>query len=257
LALALNGAVTTNYFIWLFVKPSQWILLGALLALVFWRRPVGRRIGLVTLGLVVVFGLVPTGAWLMRPLETRFAVPNLSGDVTGVVVLSGSERVRLSALYLQPQLSAAGDRLTTFLLLAARYPQARLVYTGSAPEARIARSLLLGAGIEAGRIRFDERPRNTCDSARTAHALVEPRDGEQWLLVTSAFHMPRSIACFRAVGWDVIPYPADFRRGPSPWHVEMVDNLGDLDLAAHEWLGLVYYRLRGYTDELFPAPAPL
>jgi uncharacterized SAM-binding protein YcdF (DUF218 family) len=249
--------MTANYMIWLFVEPSQWILLGALLTLVCWRRPLGRRVGLATAGLVVLFGIVPTGAWLMQPLETRFGVPTLTGDVTGIIVLSGSERVRLSELYSQPQLNAAGSRLTTFLLLAVRYPHARLVYTGTVAEARVARSLFLGAGIEPERIRFDEQPRNTCESARTAHALVEPQDGERWLLVTSASHMPRSVACFRAVGWDVIPYPTDFRRGSSQWHFEIVGNLGDLDLAAHEWVGLVYYRLRGYTNELFPAPRRL
>jgi uncharacterized SAM-binding protein YcdF (DUF218 family) len=59
------------------------------------------------------------------------------------------------------------------------------------------------------------------------------------------------------VGWEVVPYPTDFRRGPNPLHFELVDNLADLDLAAHEWLGLVYYRLRGYTNELFPGPRRL
>ena len=69
--------------------------------------------------------------------------------------------------------------------------------------------------------------------------------------------MPRAMACFRAVGWEVIPYPTDFGGGPSRCHSGSSDNLEDLDFAAHEWLGLVYYRLRGYTNELFPAPSPL
>ena len=249
--------MTANYLIWLFVKPSQWILLGALLTLVCWRRPFGRRIGVATAGLVVLFGLVPTGAWLMRPLETRFAEPNVTGDVTGVIVLAGSERLTISEAHSMPHFSSMGTRLTTFLLLAARHPQARLVYTGGPREARVARALIVGAGVATDRISFEVESRNTCDSARLTQALVEPQAGERWLLVTSAFHMPRSIACFSAVGWTVVPYPTDFRRGPNPWHLEMIDNLADVDLAAHEWLGLVYYRLRGYTNELFPAPSPL
>jgi uncharacterized SAM-binding protein YcdF (DUF218 family) len=66
--------------------------------------------------------------------------------------------------------------------------------------------------------------------------------------------MPRSVACFRAAGWEVTPYPADFSRGPGAFHFGLVDNLHDLDVAAHEWVGLAYYRLMGYTKELFPAP---
>jgi len=61
------------------------------------------------------------------------------------------------------------------------------------------------------------------------------------LLVTSAVHMPRSMACFRAPGWEVTPYPADFSRGPEAFHFGLVDNLADLDEAVHEWAGLVFY----------------
>jgi uncharacterized SAM-binding protein YcdF (DUF218 family) len=249
--------VTGNYLIWLFVKPSQLILLAALISVLCFRSRFGRRLGLVTASLVILFGLVPTGAWLMRPLETRFPPPTISGGVTGVIVLAGSERVTISELYSEPHLTSMGNRLTTFLRLATRYPQARLVHTGSARESRVARSLILGLGIAPDRIRFEDQSRNTCDSARETRALVEPQSGERWLLVTSALHMPRAVACFRAVSWDVVPYPTDFRRGPSPLHFELVANLEDLDLAAHEWLGLLYYRLRGYTHELYPAPQPL
>src|SRR5688500_13294775 len=227
----------------MFVKPSQLILLAALITVVCWRRPLGRWFALGTAGFVVLFGLLATGAWLMRPLETRFGIPDVSGGVAGVIVLSGSERVTLSELYSEPQLSSAGDRLTTFLRLAARFPQARLIHSGTFAESPIARSLILGTGVAPDRIRFDDQSTNTCGSARTTRALVEPQAGERWLLVTSAVHMPRSVACFRAVGWDVIPYPTDFQRGPNPLHLGLVDNLEGLDLAAHEWLGLVYYRL--------------
>jgi uncharacterized SAM-binding protein YcdF (DUF218 family) len=249
--------VTTNYLVWSIIEPSHWLLFGAVLTVLCWRRRLGRWFALATAVLVIVLGVVPTGAWLMRPLETRFPEPNVTGDVTGVIVLAGSERITISELHSVPQLNSAGNRLTSFLVLAARYPQAQLVYTGTAREGQVAGSLLLGAGVAPGRIRFEDQSRNTCDSAQKTRARVDPRPGQRWLLVTSAFHMPRSVACFRAAGWDVTPYPTDFRRGPSAWHFGLVDNLGDLDIAAHEWLGLVYYRLRGFTHELFPAPRTL
>jgi uncharacterized SAM-binding protein YcdF (DUF218 family) len=66
--------------------------------------------------------------------------------------------------------------------------------------------------------------------------------------------MPRAVACFRATGWEVTPYPTDFARGPEPFYFGLAANLEDLDLAAHEWVGLLYYRLRGFTDEIFPRP---
>ncbi len=248
--------MTTNYLIWLIADPVQWILWGALLTLLCWRRPIGRRLGIATAIFVVVFGLLPTGTWLLEPLENRFEVPRGLDAVSGIIVLSGGEAVDATERYAEPQLGSAGDRLTTFLLLAARYPGARVVHTGNARESTVARAVILGAGVDAGRIDFEDRSVNTCDSARNVHALVAPRPGENWLLVTSASHMPRAVACFRAVGWNVVPYPTDFRTGTSSLAIDMLANLRNVSVAAHEWLGLVYYRLRGYTSELFPARSP-
>ena len=88
--------------------------------------------------------------------------------------------------------------------------------------------------------------------------LVQPRPGETWVVVTSAMHMPRTVACFRAAGWgDVIPYPTDFKVVLGDWDagtVQVADNLALLDAALHEWIGLAYYRLTGRTQEWFPAP---
>ena len=114
-----------------------------------------------------------------------------------------------------------------------------------------------GFGVDPGRVRFEDGSGNTCEGARATRELVQPGPGERWLLVTSSFHLPRAVGCFRAAEWEVVPYPTDYRRAPRAFHLGLVDNLEDLDLAAHEWLGLVYYRLRGYTHELFPAPRRL
>jgi uncharacterized SAM-binding protein YcdF (DUF218 family) len=248
--------MTANYLIWLIVSPSQLILIAALLAAVFWRRPAGRKLAGMTVALVLLFGVAPLGGLLIKPLETRFEIPAALSRVDGIIVLSGSEQVALSELYSQPQINAAGDRLTTFLALAVAHPEARLVYTGGT-QTKAARGLILGAGVAPSRIVFEEEARNTCESAPATRALVAPSSGERWLLVTSAAHLPRAVACFRAADWDVVPYPTDFRSGSTPWSYDLVGNLATLNLAVHEWLGLLYYRLRGYTDDLYPAPSPL
>jgi uncharacterized SAM-binding protein YcdF (DUF218 family) len=248
--------VTANYVLWLLVKPSQLILLAAVLTVVFGRRRVGRKFAAATVGLFLLFGLAPVGMLAVEPLENRFEIPADTSPVDGIIVLAGAEQVDLSRFHLQPQVNAAGDRLTTFLMLANAHPQARLVHSG-ALESQIARRLILGAGIESSRVVFEDRARNTCESAPATRALVVPTAGERWLLVTSAAHLPRAVACFRAVEWDVTPYPTDFRAGSSPWSWDVVHNLDTLNFAAHEWLGLLYYRLRGYTDDLYPGPSRL
>jgi uncharacterized SAM-binding protein YcdF (DUF218 family) len=243
--------------VWLLIEPSHLILYSAVAGVVLWPLRVGKWCRGACALLIVALGLLPTAWALMTPLEQRFGFPPKLDRVDGIVVLAGAEQADLSEVYAEPQLDEHADRLTTFLLLAARFPSARLVHSGDTQpnsQSAIARAVLLGAGLDPARIVFENRSRNTCDSPAAVRALVAPRADERWLLVTSAVHMPRAIACYRAAGWDVIPYPADFSRGPSAPSFGLVGNLHDLDTAAHEWVGLVYYRVMGYTSELFPAP---
>jgi uncharacterized SAM-binding protein YcdF (DUF218 family) len=135
-----------------------------------------------------------------------------------------------------------------------------LVHAGGGLDARgsqsdPARELILGAGIDAGRVTFESTSTNTCEDARSTHELVLPAEEEVWLLVTSAAHVPRAVACFRAAGWEVTPYPTDFKGDLSVLSSEVLNNLVVLDYAAHEWVGLVYYRLRGWTREFFTRPS--
>jgi uncharacterized SAM-binding protein YcdF (DUF218 family) len=244
--------------VWRLLEPSHLLAYTAVLGVVLGRRALGRRLLLAAAVLLIVLGLLPTAWLLMTPLEQRFSIPADPGRVDGIIVLAGAESAALSKLYGQPQLDAAADRLTMFLMLARRFPDARLVHSGDTvreSQSAVARELLLGAGIDPARIVFETKSRNTCGSPRATLELVRPEPAERWLLVTSAYHMPRSVACFRAAGWDVTPYPTDFRRGPSPFFFSSVtDNLEEVDYAAHEWVGLLYYRLRGFTNELFPRP---
>jgi uncharacterized SAM-binding protein YcdF (DUF218 family) len=88
--------------------------------------------------------------------------------------------------------------------------------------------------------------------------VAQPKPGERWLLVTSAYHMPRAMAAFRAAGFAVQAYPVDWRtRGimdaTRPF-ASLSDGLSRTDTAIHEWIGLLAYRLSGKTRELLPAP---
>lgn len=248
--------LTTN-LLWLLVKPSDWIVYTAVLGLALWRLAIGRRLIVAAVILALVLGVLPTSWLLTFPLEQRFPVPANLDRVDGIIVLAGAERARESALYGQPLLNTAADRLTTFLMLARRFPEARLVHSGdTVPDSQsaVARKLLLGAGIDPERIVFETKSRITCESPRATLDAVAVDASERWLLVTSALHMPRSVACFRAAGWDVTPYPTNFRVGPDPFGFGLPENLEGVDSAAHEWVGLLYYRLRGYTHDLFPGP---
>ena len=139
----------------------------AVLGVVLWRLPIGRRLRVAAVVLVIVLGVLPTAWLLSSPLERRFPVPANLDRVDGIIVLGGAERAGLSKFYGQPLLNTAADRLTTFLMLARRFPDARLVHSGdTAPESEsaVARQLLIGAGIDPQRIVFESKSRITCGS---------------------------------------------------------------------------------------------
>jgi uncharacterized SAM-binding protein YcdF (DUF218 family) len=89
--------------------------------------------------------------------------------------------------------------------------------------------------------------------------LVKPKPGERWLLVTSAWHMPRAIGCFRRAGFKVEAYPVD--RPARPIAEELLPSrtlaggLHQTDQAIHEWIGLGAYWVTDRTSELLPGPA--
>lgn len=219
--------------------------------------------------LATLSGLTPLANWALLPLEQRF--PAHVGDVRpvdGIIVLSGGIDLTTSRTRRRLELNDAGERITALVELAHRYPQARLVYTGGdpspsggrarAPEAVLAAAYLERVGIAPARLTIEARSRTTAENASEVRKLLEPHPGERWLLVTSAWHMPRAMGAFRRVGLELEPYPVDFRTaGPFATRFtfgHVADGLHLLDVAAKEWAGLVVYRLTGHSDALFPAP---
>ncbi|WP_157182289.1 YdcF family protein [Methylobacterium sp. WSM2598] len=204
---------------------------------------------------------------LLRPLEERFPAAAELARVDGVVVLGGALAEGIRAERGAPGLNREADRLVAFAALARRYPAAKLVFAGGPAsgrregltEAQASRALLEEIGLPPGRLLVDDRSRSTWENAVEARALARPGPGETWLLVTSASHMPRAMGAFRRAGWPpLLAWPVAYRttrRGAAALR-PLGAKLAAIDLAAHEWAGLLAYRLRGRSDRLLPAPEP-
>ena len=256
---------------WFFATPSNLLaslVLGGIAAALL---PRVRRLGLAaaaacTVGLLVA-GLSPLPSLVMLPLEERFPPFREDGaPVHGIVLLGGAVEADDSAALGQVSVNDAADRLLAAIRLAARHPEARIVISGGggtvwgegAAEAPLTARYFEEIGIGPGRIVVEDRSRTTAENAAFTRALVEPKPGERWLLVTSAWHMPRAVGVFRQVGFAVTPYPVDVRTGgrtnvlrPFAFASE---GLRRLDVAAKEWAGLVGYWLTGRMAEVFPGP---
>ena len=242
-------------------------LIGVILQATRWRR-LSRRLMIVSLALLAICAWSPLGKLLLYPLETRFPAWDASkGAPDGIIVLGGPIDADLSVTHGRAVISAAGDRMIAAAVLAHRYPNARLLYSGGsanllsndAKEADFVADLFEGLGIARSRLLMERNSRNTLENAEFSRALVNPKPGERWLLVTSAFHMPRSMGIFRNAGFDVEAYPVDWRMGGRDDLFSFTNNgkdgLGRTDVAVREWIGLVAYRLMGRTSDLLPGPA--
>ncbi len=115
----------------------------------------------------------------------------------------------------------------------------------------------MGLGLDETRLVLEGESRNTAENAEFTRDLLGQGSGKI-ILVTSAFHMPRSVGLFRAAGVDVVPWPTDYRSsGSQGFGVEFTDpdqNFDTASTAIREWIGLAVYRLTGQIDSLFPGP---
>ncbi len=256
---------TAGKLLTLLLLPTALMVECALLGLLLSRWPAGRALLALSVAALSACLLLPVDAWAIRPLEDRF--PPVTGDpgrVDGIVVLGGAIDDLTSRDRDTPTLNSAANRITTFVALARRFPDARLVFTGGSGdlaqgvsnEAEFARILFAQLGLAPERVLFEDRSRTTRENATDTAALARPQPGERWVLVTSASHMPRAVGTFRHAGWTVLPWPVGYRSRDriSALPLSIGHRLEVLDWAAHEWMGLLAYRLRGWTDTLFPGP---
>lgn len=256
--------------LWMVAAPTNLLLASAAVGSLAARAGRGWGTGLAVAAVLALLacGSLPVGKLMLRPLEERFPQPALDAGPApaGIVVLGGAIDQEVGAARGQVTMGEAGTRLTTGAALARRFPGAVLVYTGGsnalveavAGEAEDARRLWIDLGIAPGRIRIEDASRNTAENARLTRDLLHPGPGQRWLLVTSAYHMPRSVGLFRAAGFDVVPVPVDY-RSTGTWRdllptSDLAAGLMRLDVAAREWLGLLAYRLSGRIAEVLPSP---
>lgn len=253
-----------------FALPSNVLitvgLAGVVLLLTRFQR-LASWLVVTSLVLIGVAGLSPLGNVLILPLEQRFPPWDAShGPPDGIVVLGGAISPDVSAARGVVALDEAAERITVAAELAHRYPDARIIFSGGSAallfdepvEAPIAVRQFEALGVAHDRVIAEEQSRNTIENAVFSRLLANPKPGERWLLITSAYHMPRAIAAFRAAGFPVEACPVDWRtRGPidaTRLFGALSDGLGRTDTAVHEWVGLLAYRLSGKTAELFPRP---
>jgi uncharacterized SAM-binding protein YcdF (DUF218 family) len=226
-------------------------------------RMAGIKISTALLLILLLVEYSPVASWITAPLENRFAaIHNLPSHVDGLIVLGGAVDPSTTFIRKLPTLNSEAERMTEFVRLARLYPRAKLVFAGgsgnsTAPpamsEADVARIFFSQQGLDPKRIIFESRSRNTYENVLFAKSIVHPRRNETWILISSAQDVPRCIAVFRKLQWQVTPRSVAYKSDAQN-EEHLGSNLKSLDRSMHEWIGLLVYRLTGKSDELFPKP---
>jgi uncharacterized SAM-binding protein YcdF (DUF218 family) len=253
---------------WLLVQPLSLVALLLLLGLALsWlrRRWISRlAVGLALL-LLFICSFTTFGYVLITPLEQRFERPAEPTEIDGIVVLGGGLDGEVNSVRGGYELNRSGDRFVEALRLALIHPNARIVIAGGPaalvqqePEALAGKRLFEAFGVAADRILLDDQSRNTEENALFAKQLAGATEGQTWLLVTSAFHMPRAVGLFRKAGFPVVPWPADYlasgAEGVRIKADQSPENMAVSSIALREWTGLLGYYLTGRIDEVLPGP---
>jgi uncharacterized SAM-binding protein YcdF (DUF218 family) len=253
--------------IWLLVSPDSLLLILIFVTLIFLytgKIQLAKKLLTIVSGLLIIIAFLPIGDWLLFPLESRFQTnPVLPDKVDGIIVLSGSENTLLSPQWQQVELGNAAERDLMFLTLARQFPKAKLLFTGGSgslleqkyKSADIAKKLFKQLGFDTERIIFERESRNTYENAIYSKKIINPAKNENWILITTSWHMPRSVGVFCKAGWSVIPYPVDHQTNKDNLFrikFNLSANLMALKTAIKEWLGLFAYYLSGKTTAFLP-----
>jgi uncharacterized SAM-binding protein YcdF (DUF218 family) len=248
-------------FLAFLTQPLAWVaVLMGLAVLAVRRRPrLAQRLGATAVLLLVALGWEPLPDAVLRQLESQYPPVAMQTNLSayrGVIVLGGAlEPAYVWHVRDQSALNDAAERLTEVLPLLKRQPHLHLLFTGGEgelftndlTEAERAKRFFIAQGVAPTQLLLESSSRTTFENAVFSKALPGVDATRPWLLVTSAWHMPRAMAAFERAGWLVTAYPVDFRAGhATPWTQYSMD-LGDKKwrIALHEWIGLWIYRLTG------------
>lgn len=242
-------------------QPLAWVglLMGASLLGHAHRSPWGQRLGWTAVILLFGLGWEPLPDALLRRLEQQHPALSPSASLqpyAGVVVLGGA--LEPGYVWSQPGQSAlneAAERMTEVLPLLRRQSTLRVLFTGGEgeffgsglPEAQRAQAFFASQGIDPAQLLYESASRTTYENAVLSKTVPGIDPSQPWLLLTSAWHMPRAMATFRRAGWNVTPCPVDFRSGQqTPWsRYSMDQGVRQWKTWLHESVGLLAYRLSG------------
>lgn len=250
-----------------FIYPLGLALIAIAVAVFLWRRPRAQRILLVAALSVLLLGSNEfVSMSLTRSVEWQYFPPKELPHADVIVLLGGGTS---PANYPRStvELNGAGDRVVYAAWLYQQGAAPVILASGGAIDwletgksaADDMAFLLDLMGVPEDTIWLEENSRNTAENAAECAQALREKGIKRIILVTSAFHMPRSVPLFENQGLEVIPAPTDYSVTQADWDaltelgpgllvrlLPSADNLAATSKVLKEYIGMVVYRMRGW-----------
>ncbi len=252
--------------IWLLLSPLNLIFILIIISFLFKLfsyKNTSKIINFFIIFFFILAGILPTGNLILSNLEKKYITPDLSNKkIHGILILGGPTSPGLTNDYNQVSFNEAGERLTESVKLIKNLQPKNIIFSGGfaghkfeKTHAYVAKKFFLDMNLDIENIIFESKSKNTYENINNSKNLANPKENEKWLIVTSAFHMTRSINVADKVDWNLIPYPVDFRIRKNfsykPSFFKLLDNFNSFDLASHEIIGIISYYILGRTNKIF------
>jgi len=245
--------------------PLSIVLLSALLTLLLSARStIVCAISALNIFVLLFSSLPISSNWLLNKLETlhpnkveyfnkEFALSQFETQPKYIVLLGG-DIARLTQDHRQYTLGVSADRLVQTVKILKLFPTSKLILCAGgsrndAGELEASILLLKHFGIDISRVIAETKSSTTYENAIESLKLME-NSSTEIILVTSAYHMPRAMKVFTALGTKPIPISTDFQgtqsiKNKTHW-IPSTASLKKTQIALHEYYGLIWYKLKGY-----------
>ncbi len=244
---------------WIVIQPLNLILILFIISAICLKLQflgVAKLTSYVAIAGIILLGFTQLPDLALKSLENKYPVPELINEPYGIIVLGGGISAKRDSSAASYELNEAADRLTVALGIKREYPNAKMIFTGGNNtllgrgklEADAARAMVEDLyGDDLGII-FESNARTTAENASETKKLLETELHREWLLVTSAYHMPRAMAVFVKADFKVKAYPADFVSSPFRFpyiSTSAVNQFRKMNLYLKEIIGYIGYQLSG------------
>lgn len=249
--------------IWYILNPFNIILIFFLLSFIlsFFKLKIISNFFYISTGIFFFISVIlPTGSYLNYLLEKDYHFSNAHPKkIDGILILSGATNPLLSKEYNQIILNGSAERLIESILLINKFPNAKVVFAGGSgyifnqnlDHASVAKKLFENIGLKNKKIIYENKSRNTYENILFSKKLIKPKRNETWVLITSAFHLKRSLGIAKKLDWNFIPLATDYRKSKNfSWNLSFnfFNNMAEFQNASHEWIGIFSYYIMGRSE---------